>query len=334
MSTSLPVTLADVFAARRRIAAHVRRTPLVPSGWLTRTAGSDVSLKLESLQVTHSFKARGALNAAMRLKERAGSNAVIVTASAGNHGRAIAWAAERLNLQAIVFTPRDAPRTKLDAIRRHGADLRAEAQSYEDAERRAQEWARTTGETFISPYDHPDVIAGAGTVAIELMEDDPHLDVVLVPIGGGGLVSGIAAAMHGLAPSASVIGVEAEASTPFTAARAAGSIVTVHVGPTIADGLGGNVDPQTMTWPFIRDLVRHVAVVPEQVLRQSVRELAAEEHLVAEGAGVAAAAAVAGGVVRLEGRRAAAILTGANIDVSRLAALLGRDASPSTQSSE
>jgi len=325
MSSSLPVTLADVFAARRRIAAHVRRTPLVVSGWLTRTAGSAVSLKLETLQVTHSFKARGALNAATRLLEQAGGDATIVTASAGNHGKAIAWAAERLGLRAIVFTPRDAPRTKLEAIRRHGADLRAEADSYEDAERRAQEWAGRTGETFISPYDHPDVIAGAGTVAIELMEDDPHLEIVLVPLGGGGLVSGIAAAMQGLAPAASVIGVEAEASTPFTAARAAGSIVSVEVGTTIADGLGGNVDPRTITWPFIRDLVREVAVVPEPVLRRSVRDLAAEEHLVAEGAGIAAAAAVAGGAVTLDGRRAAAILTGANIDVSRLAALLGSD---------
>jgi threonine dehydratase len=322
MSSSLPVTVADVFAARQRIATYVRRTPLVPSDWLTRTAGGAVSLKLETLQVTHSFKARGALNAAMRLREGAGANATIVTASAGNHGRAIAWAAERLGLRAIVFTPRNAPRTKLEAIRRHGADLRAEAESYEDAERRAQEWARRTGETFISPYDHPDVIAGAGTIAIELMEDDPHLDVVVVPVGGGGLVSGVATAMHALSRSAAVIGVEAEASTAFSAARAAGAIVTIEVGDTIADGLGGNVDPRTITWPIIRDLVSDVAVVPEAILRRAVRDLAAEDHLVAEGAGIAGVAALSGGTVALQGRRAAVIVTGANIDVTRLATLL------------
>jgi threonine dehydratase len=321
MSRSIPVTLADVFAARRRIAGHVRRTPLVPSGWLTRTTGSPVSLKLETLQVTHSFKARGALNAAMRLRERNGGG-TIVTASAGNHGRAIAWAAERLGLRAVVFTPRDAPRTKLEAIRQHGADLRAEAGSYEDAERRAQEWAARTGDCFISPYDHPDVIAGAGTVALELMEDDPRLDVVLVPVGGGGLVSGVATAMHALSRPAAVIGVEAEASTAFSAARAAGAIVAIEVGDTIADGLGGNVDPHTITWPIIRDLVSGVAVVPEATLRRAVRDLAAEEHLVAEGAGIAAVAALSGGIVALQGRKAAAIVTGANIDVSRLATLL------------
>ena len=324
MSSPLPVTLADVFAARRRIAGHVRRTLLVPSGWLTRTTGSPVSIKLETLQITHSFKARGALNAAIRLHELHGDRASIVTASAGNHGRAIAWAAERLGLRAIVFTPHDAPKAKTDAIRQHGADLRADASSYEDAERLAQEWAARTGDTFISPYDHPDVIAGAGTIAVELMEDDPELEVVMVPVGGGGLVSGIAAAMAGLAPSVAVIGVEAEASTAFAAARAAGHIVPIEVGETIADGLGGNVDPRTITWPFLRDLVRDVgAIVPEAILQAYVRDLAATEHLIAEGAaGIARRRGGSERRVALEGRRAAAILSGANVDVTRLAALL------------
>src|SRR3954452_17506153 len=185
MSLTLPVALADVFAARKRIAGHVRRTLLVDCGWLTRRTGTHVALKVETLQVTSSFKARGALNAAMRLHDTLGRDATIVTASAGNHGRAIAWAAERLGMRAIVFTPRDAPKAKTDAIRRHGADLRADAASYEDAERLAKAWASESGDTFISPYDHPDVIAGAGTIGIELMEDDPGLEVVVVPLGGG-----------------------------------------------------------------------------------------------------------------------------------------------------
>ncbi len=325
MSLTLPVALADVFAARKRIAGHVRRTLLVDCGWLTRTTGTHVALKVETLQVTSSFKARGALNAAMRLHDGRGRDATIVTASAGNHGRAIAWAAERLGMRAIVFTPRDAPKAKTDAIRRHGADLRADAASYEDAERLAKAWAAESGDTFISPYDHPDVIAGAGTIGIELMEDDPGLEVVVVPLGGGGLVSGIAVAMAGLAPSVAVIGVEAQASNAFAAARMAGRIVPIDVGHTIADGLGGNVDPQTITWPFIRDLVQDVAIVPEPRLRQTIRDLAAEEHLVAEGAGIAAVAAIAGNQVALNGRRAAAILSGANIDVARLASLLAAE---------
>lgn len=316
------VTLSDIFAARRRIASAVRRTPLVPSGWLSREAGAPVSLKLETLQVTHSFKSRGALNAAFRLRESQGAGATIVTASAGNHGRAIAWAAERLGMHAIVFTPRDAPKAKTDAIARHGADLRAEAGSYEEAEGLAQAWAAKTGATFISPYDHPDVIAGAGTIALELMEDDPELDVVLVPVGGGGLVSGMAAGLTAIKPSIAVIGVETEASSAFASARAAGRIVTVEVGPTIADGLGGNVDPKTITWPFIRDIVRNVVVVSEEALRTGIRQLVAEEHLVTEGAGIAAVAAVTSRRVSLDGRRAAVVLSGANIDIAQLSGLL------------
>jgi threonine dehydratase len=322
MSGALPVCLADVFAARRRIAGHVRRTMLLPSEWLTRAAGAPVSLKLETSQVTHSFKSRGALNAAIRLRQARGDGATFVTASAGNHGRAVAWAAERLGLKAIVFTPRDAPRAKTEAIRRHGADLRADAATYDEAERLAQEWAARTGDPYISPYDHPDVIAGAGTIAIELMEDDPEVEVVIVPVGGGGLISGIAAAFAGLKPPVAVVGVEAAASTAFSTARREGRIVPIDVSPTIADGISGNVDPRTITWPFVRDLVSDVVTAPEHSLRQGVRELAAEEHLIAEGAGIAGVAALVSGRVALDGRRAAVVLSGANIDVTRLATLL------------
>jgi threonine dehydratase len=322
MSGPLPVTLADVFAARRRIAGHVRRTALVGSDWLTRQSGAPVSLKVETAQVTSSFKARGALNAAMRLRESRGAGATIVTASAGNHGRAIAWAAERLGLGAVVFTPSDAPAAKRDAIRRHGADLRDTAPTYDDAERMAQEWAARTGDPYVSPYDHADVIAGAGTIAVEMMEDDPDLEVVVVPVGGGGLVSGVAAAFAGLAPAVAVVGVESERSTAFSTARREGRIVTIEVGHTIADGISGNVDPKTMTWPFVRDLVADIVRVPEPALRRAVRDLAAEEHLVAEGAGAAGVAAVTSGVLALGGRRAGVVLSGANIDVGRLAELL------------
>jgi threonine dehydratase len=320
-SAMLTVTLSDVYAARQRIAPHVRRTPVVPSQWLSDASGATVLLKLESLQVTNSFKSRGALNAAMQVLAVHGRDVTIVTASAGNHGRAIAWAAEQLGIKAIVFTPKTAPETKTQAIVRHGAELRAVAANYEEAERLAQHHAHETRGTFVSPYSHPDVIAGTGTIGLELMEDVPELQAVLVPIGGGGLISGIATAVKALDPRVEVIGVEAEASCAFSAARAAGRIVEITVGETIADGLGGNVDPETITWPVIRDLVDRVVVVPEGAIRQAVRTLIAEDHLVAEGAGVAAIAAAAG-LAGIEGRRAAVLLTGANIDVGRLTALL------------
>jgi threonine dehydratase len=317
----VPVTLSDIQAARGRTAADVRRTPVVSSDWLSDASGGTVLLKLESLQVTNSFKSRGALNAAMQVVARHGQGATIVTASAGNHGRAIAWAAERLGVKAIVFTPRTAPETKTRAIARHGADLRAIADDYEEAERLAQQHARDTGDVFVSPYNHPDIIAGAGTIGLELMEEIPGLQSILVPIGGGGLISGVATAMKALDAGIEVIGVEVEASSAFSAARAAGCIVNITVGETIADGLGGNVDPETITWPVIRDLVDRIVVVPERAVREAVRNLLAEDHLVAEGAGVAAIAASAG-LAGIEGRRAAVLLTGANIDMPRLTSLV------------
>jgi threonine dehydratase len=220
-----------------------------------------------------------------------------------------------------VFTPRAAAETKTRAIVEHGADLRAIASNYEEAERFAQEHARVTGDAFVSPYSHADVIAGAGTIGLELLEDIPELQAVLVPIGGGGLISGVATAIKGLRPQVEVIGVEMEASCVFSAARAAGRIVEIPIGDTIADGLGGNVDPETITWPVIRDLVDRIVVVPEHALRQAIRTLLAEDHLVAEGAGAAAIAAAAG-LAGIEGRRAAVLLTGANIDLDRLTSLL------------
>lgn len=313
------LTLPDVLASRPRIASEIRATPLVESHWLSALAGGEVRLKLESLQVCNTFKARGALNALRRLVERHSGTRLprVVTASAGNHGRGIAWAAERCGLHATIFTPRDAPRAKLEAIARHGADLRAIAPTYEDAERLALEHARTTGALYVSPYNDDDVIAGAGTTAVEILEHWPDVDVVIAPVGGGGLISGVAVAVKGMKPSALVIGAEAEASPAFTSARAAGRLVHVDVRPTIADGLAGNAEADTRTWPYVRDLVNRVVAVPEADLRRSVRALLAEDHLVAEGAGVAGIAAVAAGLTPHE-RRTAVIVSGSNIDLERL----------------
>jgi threonine dehydratase len=316
------VDLADVFAARRRIAPYLRRTPLVESGWLSDRTGSRAYLKLESLQQSYSFKSRGAFNAVIARLERGSAPARIVTASAGNHGRALAAACEQFRLPLVVFTPIDAPNTKLSAITRHGAELRSEGRDYDDAEKRALAFARDTGAEFISPYNDADVIAGAGTVALELFEDAGSLDAVVVPIGGGGLVSGVAIASKAIAPSCTVIGVEAEASCAFLTSVQAGRLVEIVPGPTIADGLGGNPDPQTITFGFIQKLVDHIVTVSEDDLSGAIAALVESEHVIAEGAGAAAVAAVASGRVDVRGRRVAVLLTGGNIDRGRLAALL------------
>jgi threonine dehydratase len=318
------MTIADVREARRRIAPHVRRTPLVSSAWLSRLAGADVRLKLESLQLTNSFKLRGAVNATAAFLERHrgghGPAGPIVTASAGNHGRAMAWAAERLGLDLVVFTPQSAPRAKLDYIARHGADLRP-APTYEDSERMAKAFAAETGATFISPYSHPDVIAGAATVAVEVFEDWPDVDTVLVSVGGGGLASGMAIAAGAFAGSVEVVGVETEASPAFHEALKAGHIVEVEVHPTLADGLAGNMDPETITFDLVRRYVNRTVLAPESAIADAIRGLFEEERVIAEGAGATAVAALVAGLPAA-GRKVAVVVSGANIDAELLSKVL------------
>lgn len=318
-------SLTDIQRARERIAPSVRRTPLVRSDWLSDAAGGEVYLKLESLQVTHSFKARGALNAILAIQERlepGEPSPCLVTASAGNHGRAMAWAALQAGLRTVIFTPRRAPATKLDAIRRHGAELRAEAETYEDSERMAKQFAREAGHPFISAYSHPDLLAATGTIALEVVEDLPGVDLLVVPVGGGGLLAGIAAAINAVRPDVEVVGVEAEASHPFAASLAAGRIVEVEVGPTIADGLAGNMDPDNLAFQVVQALVRRLAMVSEQELQDGIRHLVRHDHLIAEGAGIAGVAALAAGRVPARDRRTAVIVSGANIDAELLARVL------------
>jgi threonine dehydratase len=318
-------SLGEIHRARRRIEGRVRRTPLVRSDWLSDVTGGEVFLKLESLQVTGSFKARGALNAVLALLERrdaGGHLPRIVTASAGNHGRALAWAASRAGIRPVIFTPRKAPAAKLDPIRHLGADLRAVAETYEDSERLAKQHAGETGAQYISPYSHPDILAAVGTIALEVIEDLPAVGQIVVPVGGGGLLAGIALAADAVRPSVEVVGVEAEASHPFAASLSAGRIVDVDVGPTIADGLAGNMDPDNLAFPVVQALVRRMSMVGERDLRAAIRGLVRHEHLVAEGAGVAGVAAVSAGLAGSPSLATAVIVSGANIDLALLAQVL------------
>jgi threonine dehydratase len=315
--------MIDVLHARRRIAPYVRRTPFVRSNWLSDLAGASVFLKLESLQRSNSFKSRGAFNAIIaRLERGGGAPARLVTASAGNHGRALAAAARTFNLPLVVFTPVDAPKAKLDAIRRDGADLRPDGRDYDEAERLALAFARQSGAEFISPYNDADVIAGAATVACEMFEDEPALDAVVVPIGGGGLISGVATVAKAINPRCEVIGVEVAASNAFQQSVRAGTLVEIVPGETLADGLGGNPDPETITFDFIQRLVDRIVTVSEADLADAIGGLVNAEHLVAEGAGAAATAALVGKRIDVRDRQVGVIVSGANIDRAKLAKLL------------
>jgi len=317
---NLPVTIGDIRAAAKRIEGRVLWTPLRYSPWLSERCGADIFLKIETLQPTFSYKIRGAFNAVLALIEKHGAGAPpLVTASAGNHGQALAYAAHAAKLPLTVYVPEHAPRTKLDAIHAAGATLTT-CCDYDEAEIRAKEYAARGDALFVSPYSHPDVIAGAGTIGLEILADRPGIRRVIVPLGGGGLVSGIAIAVKQSPAACEVRGVEVEASTPFTRALAASRIVPIEVGDTLADGLSGNLDPDTITFDIVRTLVDGIDIVTEPQLVQAIAGLAKEEKLIAEGAGAAATASVlthGGG-----GGSAAVIVSGANIDLEKLKALM------------
>ncbi len=304
--------IADVTAAAARIAGRVRPTPIARSAWLSELTGADVWLKLETEQITGSFKIRGAANAIACLRGTWPDVNTVTTASAGNHGLALARAGGEAGITVRVHLPSTAPQAKKDALQRYGA-LTLEAPDYDEAERRARdEMARNPAMTFISAYSHSDVIAGAGTVALEMIRDQPELDTFIVPLGGGGLLSGSAISIRALVHDALVIGAEAEASPVFSAALAAGRPVMVAVGPTVADGLAGNMEPDSQTFGLVRDLADRVVKVPEADIVRAMSELRTREGLVAEGAAATAVGALLGGALDVAGRRVGVILSGRN----------------------
>jgi threonine dehydratase len=311
-------TVLDVYQARRRLAERLPKTPLLPSAWLSSVADGNVFLKIESINLTNSFKIRGAMNAALRMSEGIDSpTATIVTASAGNHGRALALAAEEFDLECVVFTPANAPDAKKNAIRRHGAVLHSECEDYDAAEKLAREFADREGGVYVSPYNHPDVIAGAGTIGLEIIDAMPDFDVVVIPLGGGGLASGMGLAIKAAAPGIAIVGVEVEASSPFTLSLEAGRITEITPRPSLADGLVGNLEPGSMTFELVKQVVDRVVTVSEEDLTRAMKGLATEERLIVEGAGAAAVAAVLAGKASSPGQRVIAMVTGGNVDLPK-----------------
>lgn len=317
----MTIGIEDITEAAGRLDGFAFQTPLRLSEWLS-TSDANVFLKLEVAQPTSSYKIRGALNAVQKIADTGAADAQLVTASAGNHGRALAYAANVFGLPLTVFIAEHAPRAKIEAIRRSGAELRP-CHDYDQAERQAKAFAAETGATYISPYSHPDVIAGAGTIGLELLEQQPLLDAVIVPIGGGGLISGIGIAIKSVSPTTRVIGVEVAASCPFTKSLEAGRLVTVDVRPSLADGLTGNLDPETITLDIVRSVVDDIVIVDEDDIRDALASVVEHEHVIVEGAAATGPAAIVREKVQLAGN-VAVILTGANIDTDRLIEVVRR----------
>ena len=298
----------EVLDAEKRIRPLLPPTPLVESPELAPRA----LLKLETFQPTGSFKVRGALALLTRLApgER------VVAASAGNHALGVAWAATALGVEATVVVPETAAPAKLAALERFPVELLRHGAGYDEAERHALALAGE-GRRYVSAYNDPDVIAGGGTLALELPEGPL---TIVCPVGGGGLCAGVALWASGLA-DVRVVGVEAEASRSVSAAVAAGRVVPVAVGPTLADGLAGNLEPGSVTVKLVRAHVAELVAVTEAEIEEAIRLLVSEHGVVAEGAGAVASAALLAGKVQAQGRPVA-LVTGRNMDTAVLGRIL------------
>jgi threonine dehydratase len=311
--------LSGVLAAERRLAGRVRRTALEGSSWLSRVAGREVLLKLESQQRTGSFKIRGAMNAIASLNEAEQARGV-VTASAGNHGLGVALAAAEHGVRATIYVPAGAPAIKRRRIEELGAGLVTVAGDYDMADAEAQRAASATGSVYIHAFSDPAVVAGQGTVALEIAADRPDVSVLLVPVGGGGLIGGMGLVARGMLPGARVVGVQSEHASAMAASLRSNALRPGMTGPTLCDGLAGNVDARSFT--LAREVVDEMVVVAEDSVAEAVRQLYAHEGLGVEGSAAVVVAALLEGRISAGPGPAAAVLTGANIDGTLLSEIL------------
>ncbi len=315
------IGLSDVEDAAKRIGGRVLRTPAVPSDALSRATGADVVLKLDNLQVTGAFKERGAANrlALLSARERA---AGVIAMSAGNHAQAVARHAHLLGIDAVIVMPNYTPATKVTRTASWGARVVLHGESLAESASHAAELAETEGRIFIHPYDDPAVIAGQGTLALELLQDFPDLDALIVPVGGGGLLAGCATAARAIRPGIEVFGVEVEAYAPM-AQRLAGKPVDVG-GATIAEGIAVR-DVGELPLAMIRAYGLQVLVVPELAIEEAIGLLAEGAKVVAEGAGAAGIAALLTFPDRFRGKRVGVAVCGGNIDARILSNVLVRN---------
>ncbi|HYH81902.1 MAG TPA: pyridoxal-phosphate dependent enzyme [Longimicrobium sp.] len=312
-------SLAEVRDAARRLAGVARRTPLERSDALSAISGVDVRLKLEGMQRTGSFKLRGAYNFVARLSADELARG-LVTASAGNHGQGVALAGRLLGARAVVFLPADTPENKQRRVVRHGAELRRVDGGYDEAHAAAEAFAAETGARYVHAFSDRDVLAGQGTVGLEIFEDLPDVRTLVVPVGGGGVIGGVGLVARALGDSVRVVGVQTHGTAAMHASLAAGRLTSAVYAPTICEGLTGDTD--LPAFELARRVVDEIVLVSEEAVRRAIRWLYVEEGVVAEGSAAVAAAALLEGAVRgLEGP-VAAVLTGSNLDASRLAQIL------------
>ncbi|MCW5689961.1 MAG: threonine ammonia-lyase [Pseudolabrys sp.] len=317
----MTITIADIEAARKVIAGAVLRTPMLPAPRLSALTGAEVFVKYENLQVTNSFKDRGALNKLSSLTDAERKRGVVAM-SAGNHAQSVAYHAARLGIPATIVMPVTTPHVKVAATRSHGAEVVLHGETVADAQARCEAIQAERGMTLVHPYDDEKVIAGQGTIALEMFEDVADLDTLVIPIGGGGLISGNAIAAKALNPKIEIVGVEALLYPSVWNALEHGN--RTIGGPTLAEGIAvKNVGKLTL--PIIRDLVSDVLLVDEAHLERAVNAYLTLQKTMAEGAGAAGLAALLAEPVRFRGKRVGLILCGGNIDPRILASIMVRE---------
>lgn len=316
-------TLRDVHLARRRLSGLLRRTPLAESQSLSDRNAAPVRLKLESLQETGAFKLRGATNRLLCLSEEERHRGV-VTASTGNHGRAVAFAARRLGMRAIVCLSELVPENKRQAIRALGAELRVIGRSQDEAGEEAERLVREEGLIYVPPFDDFDIIAGQGTLGLEIVEDFPEVEEVLVPLSGGGLIAGVALAVKGSLPGTRIVGISMERGPAMYHSLQAGKPVPVTEEESLADSLGGGIGlDNRFTFALVRDLVDEVVLLSEEEIASGMRHLFREERLVTEGGAAVGVAALLAAKAGGKGRATAVVVSGCNVDMDAFLSIVG-----------
>ncbi|MFN2563616.1 MAG: threonine/serine dehydratase [Gemmatimonadaceae bacterium] len=313
-------TIEQISSARERISHHLHVTPVTSASLLGKEANVALFLKCENLQKTGSFKPRGALNKVCRL-DAAARRRGVVTVSAGNHAQALAWAARTANVRATVVMPRAASQAKADASAAYGAEVVRHGTTFEAFER-AQALASERGLVFVHPFDDEEVMAGAGTTGLEILEQVAEVDAVVVPIGGGGLIGGVAAAIKQLRPAVRVYGVEPRGAAAMRSSLDAGRAVRLQAVDTIADGLAAPM-AGALTYDVVQRYVDDVVLVSDDEITSAVRALLSRAKLLAEPAGAAAVAAILARRLALrDGENVVAVVSGGNVDLARLKEML------------
>ncbi len=317
------VTLQDIQKAQKAIAPYAKHTPLCRSEFLSQLCRANIYLKLDNLQPTHSFKVRGVMNKLLSLTVEEKTKGV-VTASAGNHGQAVAFGAKELDFSAKVVVPTNTPKVKIEGIKRFGADLLLFGDNYPEAEAEAKRIAAEQSRLYISPYNDEKIVAGHGTAGLEILQDQPEIDIVVVPVGGGGLISGISIAIKSLKTNSEVIGVQSQAVPIMYESLKAGRIIPPHrhEPTTVAEGLSGGIEKDSITFNIVQEYVDNVILVKEATIRKAVYLLCKNEGQVVEGSGVAGVAMLLENSNDFTGHSVALEVTGGNIDQSLLRTII------------